>query len=207
MYETILVPSDGSTGSAHVALHAIELAETHGAQLHALSVVDESQTRVLRRAGVSTAALGTHAEQAVRTIERMAASHGVQCETAIRDGEPAESILDYASEHGIDLIVSGTHGRKGMRRHLIGSVAERIVRQADVPVLTVRLPETDETVTDGEHARSIMADALVNAGIQTETLTVERQLSVWIGTADAESGTVVVYVDPITQRTSVLPQW
>jgi len=53
-------------------------------------------------------------------------------------GEPYESVLDYADEHDIDIIVMGTHGRTGLDHHLLGSVTEKVVRTSDVPVLTVR---------------------------------------------------------------------
>jgi nucleotide-binding universal stress UspA family protein len=72
-----------------------------------------------------------------------AASSGVPVETASEQGIPHDDILRYAEEHGIDLIVMGTHGRRGWRRLVIGSVAERVVRGAHVPVLTVPRAQRD----------------------------------------------------------------
>lgn len=207
MYSDILVPSDGSTGSAHVALHAIELAEIHGATIHALSVVDQAVNRSLVAAGGETEQLTNRAERAVRTIERMAESHDVPCDTEIREGDPAETILGYADEIAADVIVAGTHGRTGVRRHLIGSVAERVVRHATCPVLTIRLPETDVTVEDVDQAEELIGEALNKAGYDAEVTSVERQLAVWTGQAESDEGHIVVYLDPTTQRTSVLPQW
>ncbi len=206
MYERILVPTDGSTGTAHVGLHAIELAEHHGATVHAVHVVDAVLSGQLADAGAATDTLDTHAKQAVRTIERMADSHGVDCITAIREGTPAETILDYAEEIDADLIVAGTHGRSGVKRYLIGSVTERLVRHATCPVLTVRLPETDVTVEGEDHARQLIDEAIDSAGYSASEVDVERQQSVWVGHAQTTDGKLIVYLDPTTQRTSVLVQ-
>lgn len=204
MYDRILVPTDGSTGTAHVALHAIELAEIHGATLHTLHVIDAAVTGHLTDAGVATESLDSRARQAVETVERMADSHGVDCHTAIREGTPAETILDYAHDEGIGLIVAGTHGRSGVKRHLVGSVTERLVRHASCPVLTVRLPDTDVTVEAEDHARRLIEETLDEEGHDATDIDIERQLSVWVAHAETETGTLVVYLDPTTQRTSVL---
>lgn len=206
MYDRILVPTDGSTGTAHVALHAIELADIHGATLHTLHVIDTAVTGHLTDAGVSTESLDSRARQSVETVEQMADRHGVDCHTAIREGTPAETILDYARDEGIELIVAGTHGRSGVKRHLVGSVTERLVRHASCPVLTVRLPDTDVTVEDDDHARRLIEAALEDEGYEATDIDVERQLSVWVAQAETADGTLVVYLDPTTQRTSVLNQ-
>lgn len=206
MYDHILVPTDGSTGTAHVALHAIELAAQHGATVHTIFVIDSNLTRHLGEIGVTTDSLDTRAKQSVETVEQIAASHDVESEAVIREGNPAEEILDYGDEVGADLIVAGTHGRTGVKRQLIGSVTERLVRHATCPVLTVRLPETDETVEDHDHARALITDAVESAGYDASDIGVEQQLSVWVGRADTDSGRLIVYLDPKTQRTSVLPQ-
>jgi nucleotide-binding universal stress UspA family protein len=63
----------------------------------------------------------------------------VDIETVLRQGAPHTTILEYADEADVDLIVMGTHGRSGIHRYLLGSVTERVVRTADAPVLTVRM--------------------------------------------------------------------
>ncbi len=63
---------------------------------------------------------------------------GVKCELMVELGEPAESILRTQKNLGMDVIVMATHGRKGLRRFVLGSVAERVVREARCPVLTLR---------------------------------------------------------------------
>jgi nucleotide-binding universal stress UspA family protein len=61
----------------------------------------------------------------------------------VRAAKPAEAIVHYAKEHNVDLVVMGTHGRRGFAHMVMGSVTERVVRTAPCPVLTVRHPERD----------------------------------------------------------------
>lgn len=206
MYDRILVPTDGSTGTAHVVLQALDLADQYGATVHALHVKDANVTTLLTDVGSDIEMLRKRAEDAVGMIERMGEGHGVEVETEIREGDPAETILAYAEEIGADLIVSGTHGRSGVRRRLLGSVAERVVRHASCPVMTVRLPETDVTVEDKSHARELIQAALSVERQDATVDSIERQLSVWVGEAEGEDGRILVYLDPKTQRTSVHPQ-
>jgi len=85
-------------------------------------------------------AVAEHGQQIVDSIAEDIDS--VSVETAVLSGDPYDRILDYADESGADAIVMGTHGRTGIDRYLLGSVTEKVVRTADVPVLTVRMPET-----------------------------------------------------------------
>jgi nucleotide-binding universal stress UspA family protein len=204
MYERILVPTDGSDGTAHVALQAIDLAEQYGATIHALSVIDDDVRTLLTESTGSGSSLDKRGQRAVGRVESMATAHGVDAVTDIRKGDPAETILAYADEMDADLIVSGTHGRSGVERRLIGSVAERLVRHATCPVMTVRLPETDVTVDDADHAKRLAVETLETTGQGAEVSGVERQLSVWVVDVETPDGTAVVYVDPVTQRTSVV---
>jgi nucleotide-binding universal stress UspA family protein len=68
------------------------------------------------------------------------AQRGIGVDSRYEPGTPADAIVRFAQAHGIELIVLGTHGRRGLRRLVLGSVAESVVRLADVPVLTVRSP-------------------------------------------------------------------
>jgi nucleotide-binding universal stress UspA family protein len=203
MYERILVPTDGSVGSAHVALQAIDLAETYGATIHVLHVVDESVRAFVAGFG-DESELDERGQEAVDRVAGMARAHDVDVVTAIEDGDPARHIVEYADEIDADLIVAGTHGRSGVERRLIGSVAERLVRRAACPVMTVRLPETDVTVEDGDEAMAIAREALAEAGIDATATEVERQVSVWVVDAESADETYLVYVDPVTQRTSII---
>lgn len=204
MYDRILVPTDGSTGTAHVVLQAIDLAQQYDATVHGLHVIDSDLTSLLSESGSDEDALELRGEKAVRMVERMAETHGVAVETALRNGDPAKTILEYATECDADIIVCGTHGRSGVRRHLLGSVAERLVRHAEIPVMTVRLPETDVTVETEAEASAIVLDTLDDDGITGDITSIERQLNVWVVEAETDDGRVIVYVDPQTRRTSVI---
>lgn len=124
--------------------HATSLAAEHGATLHALYVVDTaSLTDVpmeVSMEGVSEA-LHEEGESALRMVENRADRTPV--ETEITDGSPAREIRTYATENDCDLIVMGTHGRSGVDRLLLGSVAERVVRSSPVPVLTVHVGDEE----------------------------------------------------------------
>lgn len=204
MYRRILLPTDGSVGTAHVAMQAFDLAEQYGATIHVLHVVDESLRALVDGFTGAEGELESRGRDAVERIERMAASHEVDVVTAIEEGDPAETILAYADEIGADLVVAGTHGRSGVERRLMGSVSERIVRRATCPVLTVGLPETDVTVDSEAEAAEIARRALETDGIDATVTGAERQESVWVADADGDERSYLVYVDPATQRTSVI---
>jgi len=78
---------------------------------------------------------------ALDDVEAIADEHGVTMERALVDGNPSREIVRYAEDEGCDLVVMGTHGRGGIDRLLLGSVAEKVVRSSSVPVLTVRVGE------------------------------------------------------------------
>jgi len=86
-------------------------------------------------------AIEQHGQRIVNDVAE-AVSDDISTETAVLRGTPYESILDYADDNAVDLIVMGTHGRTGVDRYLLGSVTEKVVRTADVPVLTVRMEES-----------------------------------------------------------------
>ncbi|WP_310731931.1 universal stress protein [Natronoarchaeum philippinense] len=75
--------------------------------------------------------------KALAEIEALAAEFDVELVTELREGTPDEEIVEYVDDEAVDLVVMGTHGREGIRRRLVGSVAERVVREAPVPVTTV----------------------------------------------------------------------
>jgi nucleotide-binding universal stress UspA family protein len=139
MYDDILVPTDGSRGAKIALEHGVEIALQWDATLHALYVVD---TR-LARSGPLLETLRDEGRGAVRDVEVAGTQADLTVVTEVIEGNPHEEILDYVSEHGIDMVVMGTHGRTGLDRVVMGSVAERVVRRSPVPVLTVRGVEQD----------------------------------------------------------------
>ena len=147
MYDRVLVPTDGSTASEDAIEHAIDLAEQYGATLHALYVVDAGTYSSLEAAAdVVADELRAEGTDAVEAIAAQAEDAGVTAETAIETGIVHRSIVDYVDDEDIDLVVMGTHGRTGVGRFLLGSVAEKVIRTADAPVMTVRATDAE---TDG----------------------------------------------------------
>ncbi|MFC4542653.1 universal stress protein [Halosolutus amylolyticus] len=152
MFDTVVVATDGSESVKRAVDVAFDLAGRFEAEVHALSVVDASEVDASPqqlREELRTA-LETTADAALATVEERADR---EVTTAVREGRPAAEICEYAREIDADLIVTGTRGRHGENRLLLGSVAERIVRTSPVPVLTVRqLEPADEDAADGAAA-------------------------------------------------------
>lgn len=144
LYDHILVPTDGSAETRPAVEHAVNLAAAHGATIHALYVLNTaSYASVSVDAsweGVSDM-LRDEGEEAVEAVADLARAEGVEVLTTLRTGSPSQEIVRYAESEGCDLIVMGTHGRGGIDRLLLGSVAERVVRSSSVPVMTVRVKD------------------------------------------------------------------
>jgi nucleotide-binding universal stress UspA family protein len=141
VYHDVLLPTDGSEGMATVAEHAAQVAEP-GATVHVLSVMDTRNRFESPSSGLAGDAWAEsereRAEEAVETTAAAVADE-YEIDRVVESGVPHTQILDHADQHGVDVIVMGTHGRTGLSHYLIGSVAERVVRQSPVPVLTVRI--------------------------------------------------------------------
>ena len=144
MYSEILFPTDGGPASQAALDHALDHAERYDARLHTLYVVDTTAYASLD-AGAQTVinALREEGETALQTVAERAEAADVSVVSEIISGAPHKQLLQYAADNEIDLIVMGTHGRTGLDRYLLGSVTERVVRTADVPVLTVRVPDSE----------------------------------------------------------------
>ena len=142
MYDRILVPTDGSEEGERAVRHAIDLAVAHDATIHAVYVVDSASYGGVP---METAWEGLHemlereGEAALDRVVELGDESGVPVETALLEGTPAKQVVRYAESEDCDLVVMGTHGRGGIDRLLLGSVAERVVRSSEVPVLTVQV--------------------------------------------------------------------
>lgn len=148
MYERILVPTDGSEATERAIRNAVDVASQYDATVHALYVVDTSvYASIETGADLVVESLEEEGRAAVDTVVDRARAAGVETESAVVTGSTHQSILDYADEQAIDLIVMGTHGRTGINRYLLGSVTEKVVRSSDVPVMTVRM---DGEATESE---------------------------------------------------------
>ncbi|MWV66088.1 universal stress protein [Halorubrum sp. JWXQ-INN 858] len=144
MYDRILCPTDGSDGAAAALDHAIELASRYDASLHLLYVVDEYLPALDAGDPELAGQLRAAGERIVTAARERAIDAGVrEVRGEVVGGTPHRRILSAADAEDVDLVVMGTHGRTGLDRYLLGSVAERVVRLADVPVLTVRRPTAD----------------------------------------------------------------
>jgi len=139
----VLVASDGSATAGAAVERAAVLAAAEGATLHVLSVVEIAAYGPEAHATLTIDTFEERAENAVDAAREVAERHGVQVETYLEYGGVNASLLRGVEESGAELVVLGTHGRTGFDRYLLGSVAERTVRTAPVPVLTVREPPAE----------------------------------------------------------------
>ena len=146
MFRSILLATDGSPASAHAARLAVDLARTHGARLAALYVVDPypylnvGETNPLGFQAYMSAA-HAHAAQAHAKVAALCAQAGKPVELSLRraeDKHACDGILEAAKVEQADLIVVGTHGRTGISRLMLGSIAARVVAESPVPVLVAR---------------------------------------------------------------------
>jgi len=165
MYETILLPVDGSTGAEAATVRALSFADAFDATVHILHVLelpaeptanlDETQQQELRR----------FAEQRGREVTAAVAERAADRDVAVIeeviDGVAHRSIRKYARTNDADLIVMGTHGRRGAEQVRLGSTTERVLMLSDVPVLSVR-------AADERTAPADLRDAIGDVVIPTD---------------------------------------
>lgn len=149
MYQRILVPVDGSPTSNAGLAEAIKLARLTGAQIRLLHVIDELPL-VMGAEGAGTMSgelltlLRQGGEQIVQDARERVKNQGIAVDTVVFDGiarRVCDLVADQARDWHADLIVLGTHGRRGVTRWMLGSDAEQILRTAPVAVLLVREPD------------------------------------------------------------------
>ncbi|MSR53241.1 MAG: universal stress protein [Gemmataceae bacterium] len=124
---TILYPTDFSSYSNQAYLHAVALAESHRATLTVVYVAQPEPN-------------SDHDFWRGQLTQIRPANPAIPVKHVLLEGDPATEIVSYARDAGFDLIVMGTHGRTGIERQLMGSVAEKILREAPCSVLVVKLP-------------------------------------------------------------------
>ncbi len=138
-YEKILIATDGSEYTKNAVDYGIDIAKSTGAKLFAIYVVDtaafasipmdaawESMYELLKQEG----------DLAIKYVTERA--QGLEVEGNLIEGHPADEIIRYSEKNSISLIVMGTLGKSGLDRFLLGSVAEKVVRNSKIPVLVVR---------------------------------------------------------------------
>ena len=133
----ILYATDFSSYSNQAYFHAVALAESHGASLAILYVYSphSAMPDLSGRREADRQYWRDQLEQIRPVDARISVRH------VFREGDPAAEIIRHAAESGTDLIVMGTHGRTGLERLLLGSVAEKVMREAPCSVLVVKLPK------------------------------------------------------------------
>jgi nucleotide-binding universal stress UspA family protein len=144
MIKRVLVPIDLSEASLASLNHAVDLAERYEARLLLLHVVQPIHDAALAGEFIAERTAFARVELD-RLVERLAAQH-VSCDTVLRVGIPYVEIVRAAESHDADLIVMATNGRTGLSRMKKGSVAEKVVRTSECPVLTVRRPKVSVEV-------------------------------------------------------------
>lgn len=145
LYKKILIATDGSEYIKKAVTHAIELTKLSGAQLHAVYVMDiktDYGPKSYLSTDISTRGLENflrqEGEEALKYIEEQAGEEDLRVEKWIVKGHPAEEILKLAEEQSVDMIIMGTLGRSGIEKFVLGSVADKVIRNSRIPVMTVR---------------------------------------------------------------------
>ncbi len=142
VYDEILFPTDGSEASKATFPHAVSHARAFDARVHVLYVVDTTYAGVGAGGSKNVNSLRAEGERVLEEFEERLLDEDVDVIPQIADGDPHTKIKAY-SDDVADMIVMGTRGRSGVEKYLLGSVTEKVVRTADVPVFTVRTPETE----------------------------------------------------------------
>jgi nucleotide-binding universal stress UspA family protein len=159
MWKKLLVPHDFSPCAEHALRTAVELAKAHGSELVLMHVSElpanlPRDALVVPASGAGPVRIDEYAtggaRQRLDAITEPLRRAGVAVSSLAVTGDVAEQILALATQVGADALVVGTHGRKGLSHLLLGSVAEKIIRAAPVPVVCVRMPAPEATPTPEE---------------------------------------------------------
>lgn len=161
----ILVPTDFGDASEAAIEYAIDLAKAIGSEVVLLHSFEIPAVGFPDGALVATAEMTNRVLEGAQVgLDRQVSSYesrGVPLRSVIKQGDAWRTVIATADELGADLIVMGTHGRKGLPRALLGSVAEKVVRTANVPVLTIhaRVPEARESLGEVGGERTVRSTA------------------------------------------------
>ncbi len=137
-WERILIATDGSRYSDAATTKALEFAKAYGSSLGVVSVVDVP-AEFYAEAPDAVDDLIKNARRFVDKVKQKAEGAGVKTSTYVREGEAYETMIGLVRDHKMDMMIMGSHGRTGIRRLLMGSVAEQVIGNAPCPVLVARL--------------------------------------------------------------------
>ncbi len=136
-WKNIMLVTDGSKYSLRATDKAINIAESYGGEMTAVSVVDVTE-EFQTEAPEAVDKLIEEAKRIVGEVKKKAEAHGIKIEPLVREGEAYRVITDLAKKLASDVIVMGSHGRTGIKRLLMGSVTEKVIGYAPCPVLVIR---------------------------------------------------------------------
>jgi nucleotide-binding universal stress UspA family protein len=137
MFKKILVGTDGSESATKAVSHAAEMAEAMGAELILMNVYPSPRSDVGSTFGRSDAYPGQEIGQAVLRDAEKHFGADLKVKAVLREGDPAEGLIDVAEEEGVDLIIVGNRGMTGAKRFLLGSVPNQVSHHAPCTVLIV----------------------------------------------------------------------
>lgn len=145
-YQHILVPVDGSEISLAAVQHATELAKIHQAKLSFISLISENPFNSADFYSVGSSIMKDYfiqaqanAEEALKRAQDAAEASGLMAETKIIQGEvSAKQVIHFAEDAHVDLIVVGSHGRKGFQKMVLGSFAQEVLASTQLPVLVIK---------------------------------------------------------------------
>lgn len=139
MYDTILIPTDGSENAERASMKATEIADQYEATMHALYVMEETRDEPTRKTPEEKFSEEKRTgSRAVEVVEDHGEDHGIAVETVIERGVPRTEIETHVDENNIDLIVIGSTGADSVKEKFLGSVSKYIVNEAPADVLVVR---------------------------------------------------------------------
>jgi len=145
MFEKILVATDGSEHGFRAAKVALELGRISGGKVTAIYVADTNRTSHLPDDMLLFSIrelLLKEGKEALKQVETLAKDMSVAFESVVVVGNPGSEIVSYAQSAGMDIIIMGAVGRTGLDKFLLGSVAEKVVRSSNTPVLTIPREQT-----------------------------------------------------------------
>ena len=150
MYNKILVPLDGSPEAECVIPHLETIAKTGVEDIELISVVEPIEIPTRGRIALSeddlkqiTLELKSETHKYLDQVAKRLTRAGIKVHPIILTGKPAESLIHYIDSNDIDLVIMATHGRSGITRLFWGSIAEKVLRSVNVPVLLVKNPDSE----------------------------------------------------------------